>query len=267
MVGEVKQRPVCGGRDRCGKMADSVRALVHLGAYPEYFCLSCGSTENIGRRRYCSKACRLELLWRLRILATLLRALRTREATFSFNESSLTVDIRTCDSKKAYRFQYPRKKKRKPALDLFDMTDELGGLWWEKQKLTGKRYRASQFLLGCAVRNNVSARELMPQRIKHPMRIGKSLTCLRLSNSDLYSDNAREAVKAAYRREALKHHPDRGGTSSSFRRVHSAYKDLLTWLEKPELRERFGVPDKWYFDGQRWKSPLQVRCRFKGQPR
>lgn len=242
-------------------MVETLTALVHVGAYPEYYCLSCGSTENIGRRRYCSKTCRLDLLWRLRILATLLRALRTREATFSFTESSLTVDIRTCDSKKAYRFEYARKKKRKPALDLYEMTDELGGLWWEREKITGKRYRASQFLLERAVRKNVSAEEVMPQRIKRPLRIGKSLTCLRLESTDLYSENAREAVKAAYRREALKHHPDRGGTSSSFRRVNNAYQELLSWLENPELRVRLGVPDKWYFDGQRWKSPLQVRWR------
>jgi hypothetical protein len=33
-------------------------------------------------------------------------------------------------------------------------------------------------------------------------------------------------VKAAYRRAALKAHPDRGGTAEQFRRVHEAYKRL-----------------------------------------
>jgi hypothetical protein len=246
------------------KTADTATALVQVGAYPDYYCLSCGATENIGRRRYCSKECRLDLLWRLRILATLLRALRTREATFSFTQTSLVVDIRTCDSRKAYRFVYERKKKRKPAVDLFEMTDELGGLWWQRQRLTGKRYRASQYLLENATKKDLVAEEVMPHRIKHPLRIGKSLTCLRLNTIDLYARNAREAVKSAYRREALKHHPDRGGSSSSFRRVSDAYREVLKWLENPELRVHLGVPDKWYFDGDRWRSPLQVRWRRAG---
>jgi hypothetical protein len=211
----------------------------------------------MGRRRYCSKECRTELVRKLDILSGLLRALEARYATFSFTDSALVLDVLTNGSKKGYRFLYKRKRKNRPAHDLYYMADELGNLWWKKQKQTGKRYRASQYLLESAARCSIPPASLKPLEIKSPVRVGKSLVCLNLTREDLNSHKAHRAVKSAYRREAMKHHPDRGGNSASFRKVNNAYEELLNWLETPELRTRRGIPGKWFFDGKKWKSPLR----------
>ncbi|MBN2467104.1 MAG: J domain-containing protein [Deltaproteobacteria bacterium] len=219
-------------------------------------CLSCGSTEDLGRRRYCTPPCRQELIRKLKILTGLLRALHTRYATFSFTESALVLDLITYGSKRVYRFLYQRTWGRKPAQDLFDMTDGLGNVWWENKKRTGKRYRATQYLLEKAFAGHIPSESLVPVEINHPHRVSKPLHCLKLTGDDLSSSRAHEAVKSAYRREALKKHPDCGGDSASFRKINQAYQDLLTWLQAPELRKRKGLPEKWFFDGTRWIPPL-----------
>jgi len=224
---------------------------------PLYQCFSCGTTENIGKRRYCSKECRTELLRRLEIMSGLLRALEARYASFSFTDSALVLDVLTNGSKKGYRFLYKRKRNSRPAHDLYHMADELGSQWWEKQKQTGKRYRASRHVFESAAQSTIPFALVTPLEIKSPLRIGKSRMCLKLRHEDLNSQNSRRTVKSAYRREALKHHPDRGGKSASFRKVNTAYEELLQWLEAPELRTRRGIPGKWFFDGKTWKSPLR----------
>jgi len=224
-----------------------------------YQCLACGTTEGIGRKKYCSKECRRELLHRLEILTGLLRALGTKYAAFSFTESKLILDILTNDSKRVSRFLYKRTLCRKPAQDVYDMADELGNLWWEKKRLTGKRYRATQYLLEMATENSIAPNLVTPLEIKRPIRIGKSLTHLKLTNEDLISCKAHNAIKSAYRKEALKHHPDCGGDSASFRKINSAYQNLVDWLKTPALRIRRGIPGKWYFDGRKWKPPLSVK--------
>ena len=224
-----------------------------------YQCFSCGTNENMGRKRYCSKECRTELLRRLDILSGLLRALEARYASFSFNESTLVLDVLTNGSKKGYRFLCKRKRKNRPAHDLYHMADELGNLWWEKQKQTGKRYRASRYLLESAAKHIIPPASVTPLEIKSPVRVGKSLVSLKLTREDLNSRKAHMAVKSAYRREALKYHPDRGGNSASFRKVNNAYEELLNWLEAPELRTRRGIPGKWFFDGKKWNPPLRVQ--------
>ena len=201
----------------------------------------------------------MELLRRLDILSGLLRALEARYASFSFNESALVLDVVTNGSRKGYRFLYERKCRKRPAHDLYTMADELGNMWWEKQKQTGKRYRASRYLLESAAKYIIPPASVTPLEIKSPVRVGKFLVCLKLTREDLNSHKAPMAVKSAYRREALKHHPDRGGNSASFRKVKSAYEEILNWLEAPELRTRQGIPGKWFFDGKKWKTPLRVQ--------
>ena len=78
-------------------------------------CPSCGTSEILGRRRYCSQECRQQLCRRLHILSGLLRALGTRYATFSFTESSLILDIKPHGSKKVYRFMHYRSHKQNPS--------------------------------------------------------------------------------------------------------------------------------------------------------
>ncbi len=52
-------------------------------------CLSCGTSENMGRRRYCSVECRQRLRHQLNVRTGLLRVLNTRYATFYFTEEML----------------------------------------------------------------------------------------------------------------------------------------------------------------------------------
>jgi len=227
-------------------------------------CLSCGTTENMGRKRYCSRECQRVLFHRLDILTSLLRALSTKYAAFYFTETNLILELLPFDSNRVYRFLYERTHGRMPAQDLFDMTDSLGKVWWEKKRITGKRYRASQYLLGKALNNNITSDTVVPIEIKRPIRIGRHLKHLNLTNDDLNSHNPREAVKSAYRREALKNHPDCGGDSKSFRKINHAYQEVVNWLNAPELRKRRGIPGKWCFDGTRWITPLRASKKTGG---
>jgi hypothetical protein len=68
-------------------------------------------------------------------------------------------------------------------------------------------------------------------------------------------------IKTAYRQQALKHHPDHGGDAASFRKIHQAYEELLTWAENPSFVRRRGFPDKWFYDSttNRWVQPTPHR--------
>jgi hypothetical protein len=87
----------------------------------------------------------------------------------------------------------------------------------------------------------------------------RNLTCLQLKKDDLLQAREPERlIKAAYRKAAIKHHPDQGGDSETFRLVHTAYQDLLRWLNKPSYQSRKGVPGQWsYLAGRsNWLTPL-----------
>ena len=219
-------------------------------------CLSCGTLQISGRRRYCSKDCRQQLFRRLHILAGLLRALGTKYATFSFTDFFLVLDIKPQGSKNVYRFVHQRSLKQKPSQALFYMTDELGNVWWDNKKKTGKRYQASQQVFNRATKKNIDSDLVIPIEIKSPTRMNKFLASLNLTKHDLESNGAKKTIKSAYRKKALKYHPDRGGDAASFRKINSAYQALINWLKSPDLRIRRGIPGKWCFDGKKWTSPL-----------
>jgi len=221
-------------------------------------CLSCGDKKVIGRRRYCSPECRQQLFRRLHILTGLLRALETKCATFFFTDSSLILDIKPKGSNKVYRFLYQRSQRQKPSQALYYLIDELGSIWWDNKKRTGKRYQASQQVLNRAIKDNISPESVIPVEIKSPARVKKFLVSLDLTHNDLQSNRATQTVKSAYRKQALKHHPDRGGNSDEFRKINNAYHELINWLKSPTFQVRKGIPGKWYFDGKKWKTPLPV---------
>jgi len=224
-------------------------------------CPSCGTSDILGRRRYCSQECRQQLFRRLHILSGLLRALGTQYATFSFTNSSLILDIKPQGSKRVYRFMYHRLHKQKPSQALYHFTDELGNVWWDKKNRTGKRYQASQQVLNMAIKDTICLDAVIPFEVKSPIRVKKFLASLRLTHKDLQSDHAHQIVKSAYRKQAFNHHPDRGGNSATFRKINSDYKKVINWLKSPVLQIHKGIPGKWYFDGKKWKTPLSFFVR------
>ncbi len=88
-----------------------------------------------------------------------------------------------------------------------------------------------------------------------------SLIRLKLGKSVLNSPELFRVIKTAYRQQALKHHPDRGGDADSFRKIHQAYEELLNWAENPSFVRRRGFPDKWFYDSttNRWVQPTPHR--------
>jgi hypothetical protein len=166
------------------------------------------------------------------------------------------LDIKPQGSKKVYRFIWHRSHQQNPSQALRHLTDELGNVWWNKKNQTGKRYQASQTVLSMAVKDTIPSDEVIPREIKRPKRIKIFLTSLKLTHQDLRSVHAYKTVKSAYRKQALNHHPDRGGTSKAFRKLNSDYQEVINWLKSPVLQIHRGIPGKWYFDGKKWKTPL-----------
>ncbi|HSQ84528.1 MAG TPA: hypothetical protein VLM43_07355, partial [Desulfobacterales bacterium] len=71
-------------------------------------CLSCGTAENIGKRRYCSIGCRQRLRYTLDMRTGLLKALNTRYGAFYFTDILIIMDILPYDTKEIFSFIYPR---------------------------------------------------------------------------------------------------------------------------------------------------------------
>jgi ribosomal protein S14 len=228
-------------------------------------CLSCGTTENIGRRRYCSIDCRQRLRQKLDMRCGLLQALNTRYATFYFSDLLIIMDVLPCGHKEIRSFFYPRTPGRSPGEDFSRMSDILGETWWAEQRRTKKRYFASLHVLDMAVRNHVPPQSVKPPIVHTPAITPASLVYLNLEKSNLASPELRKIVRNAYRRQVKIHHPDLGGDAAMFRKIHQAYEDLIRWAENPNFIRHRGFPDKWFYEGDknRWiqPTPLQPQGR------
>jgi hypothetical protein len=224
-------------------------------------CLSCGTTENMRRRRYCSIECRQRLRYNLNIRTGLLRALNTRYATFYFTGSIILMDVLPYGSAELFSFIFPRSKGKKPVEDFCRMSNILGNAWWAEQRRTNKRYLASRLVLEQANSKNTDASAVKPLEIKEPVRLSKSLTFLKLSKKDLDSPQLQQVIKTAYRTQAKKHHPDQGGDTATFRKLHEAYQQIIEWAENPVFINRRGFPDKWFYYGSsnKWIQPAPIK--------
>ncbi len=220
-------------------------------------CLSCGTTENMGKRRYCSIDCRQRLRYMLDIRTGLLKALNTHYASFYFTGIMIIMDVLPYGSKEIFSFIYPRSPGEKPAEDFSKMADILGDTWWAERRRTNRKYLASRQVLEQANRNNTPTDSVKPLEIKIPTIKGTSLIRLKLGKSELNSPELQRTIKNAYRRQAKKHHPDLGGDVATFRKIHQAYEELINWSESPTFIKRRGFPDKWFYDGNknRWVQP------------
>lgn len=226
-------------------------------------CLSCGVELASPRRRYCSVDCRQKLRRYLAISTGLLKTLNARYATFYFTDVLLVLDILPYDREVVFSFIQPRSVRRTPAEDFFRMSTRLGNHWWAEKERTRKRYLASMHLLKMARRTEEAADSFRPREKVRPTVIGSSLVQLKLRREDLNSPELQRTIKSAFRRQALRHHPDRGGSTAMFRKLHAAYEQMLDWAENPTFTTSRGFPDKWFYDGRtnRWVQPMPLTGR------
>ena len=228
-------------------------------------CLSCGTRENMRRRKYCSVECRQRLRYKLQVRTGLLKALQTRYATFYFDDRVIVLDILPYGTRDIYSFLFARRPGVTPADDFNRMANILGNDWWAERRRTNKKYRASQHLLRTARPGNGDIRSVMPAAERRAAIKDQLLIQLKIERRDLDSPDLDRIVKKAYRQQALRHHPDRGGTPDAFRRLQKAYEALMDWAEHPSFTSRRGFPDKWFYDGEtnRWVQPVPV-SRVRG---
>lgn len=225
-----------------------------------HHCLSCGTSKHMGKRRYCSVKCRQNLRQKLNMKSGLFQALNTRFATFYFSEQRIILDIVPYGLKKIFRYAAERTDGHVPAYDFNKLTNHLGEEWWKISQKTNKKYLACQHVLRMAAVFPLDDGHLRPRLIRIPTVKMESLQYLGIKKADLYSRELRTIIKSAYRTQVKVHHPDVGGRSANFRKIHDAYKDLLRWAENPVFVRRRGFPDKWYYSGEtkRWVQPTSA---------
>jgi hypothetical protein len=223
-----------------------------------YRCLSCGTTEGMGRRKYCSSDCRQRLRLKLDGRMGLVQALNTRYATFYFSDLMIMMDLMPYGTTEIFSFFYPRSPGKKPADDFGDMANLLGDIWWEEKRRTNKRHLASVRVLNCAQKNVADAASVKPPSLNIYNVKKQYMAQLKLQKSDLLSPHLMQIIKSAYRQQAKIHHPDSGGDPETFRKVHQAYEEMMQWSENPTMIRRRGFPGKWFYDGgkNRWIQPI-----------
>ena len=220
-------------------------------------CLSCGEPLPTRRKKYCAIECRQKLRRTLNARTGLLKALNTRYATFYFTDAMIIMDVLPFHSKEIFSYILQRSNQRKPAEDYCRMANVLGNAWWAEKRRTNRNYLASKHILDQAQRNNTSVASVQPVLTRIPVVGGTALIQLQLGKADLDSTELPRLIKKAYREQAKKHHPDTGGTTAAFRKIHNAYQALIDWAESPTFIHRRGFPDKWFYDGERnrWVQP------------
>ena len=174
-------------------------------------CLSCGTTENIKNRRYCSIKCRQHLRQKLNMKSGLLQTLNTRYATFYFSDTMIILDIVPHGIKEIFRYVSKRTEGNNPAADFSIMTNALGNAWWAESKRTNKNYLASQHVLKLAKRCAISEGLQRPRLIRIPTIKMEVLNYLEIKKADLHSHDLSKIIKNAYRQQVKIHHPDVGG--------------------------------------------------------
>lgn len=228
---------------------------------PRRICLACGGLLPRRHRRYCSVACRQQLLAALNRRTGLLRALNTRYATFYFTDFAIIMDLLPYGMEQIFSYMLPRSLGKKPVDDFCDLSNMLGTQWWNERNRTKKRYMASQRVLDCAKRPAQPKETVIPATLAVPAVRASSLVILELCPDELTMSNLLGCIKQAYRRQAKKHHPDLGGDAQVFLKIQEAYEKLIDWSKNPTFIRRSGFPDKWLYEGasNRWIQPVVRR--------
>lgn len=224
-------------------------------------CLACGDGLPPRRRRYCSLACQQHLLASLNRRTGLLQALRTRFATFYFSDFAIMMDLLLYGVEQIHSYILPRASGSKPVEDFRHLSNLLGTLWWNEKHRTNKRYLASRHVLQQALKNEAPLDSVMPVILTIPSVKARNLIRLQLDAEDLSPADLERKIKRAYRRQAMQHHPDLGGSRETFIKIHEAYETLTQWARRPTFIHRRGFPDKWFYEGarNRWVKPIVPR--------
>jgi hypothetical protein len=237
-----------------------IKSKAILVSENKHRCFSCGTKENIDKRKYCSIRCRQNLRQKLNARSGLLQALYARYATFHFSDTMIIMDIAPAGFKEIFRFTQERVAGQKPAEEFSKMANMLGRAWWAEEQRSRKNYLASRHVLNLAQKHSAGT-FLRPKLQKVPTIRTEILKHLGMEKEDLNSTQLTKIIKNSYRQQAKIHHPDLGGHASKFRKIHAAYKELLQWSENPRFIHRRGFPDKWFYDGEnkKWIQPIAVR--------
>jgi hypothetical protein len=224
-------------------------------------CLACGADKIKGRRRYCSKECRQQILWVLSLSKGLLRVFNARYAAFSFDERTIILDVLPVWSKDISRFTYKRNSGKKPAEDLKKLILQSGKEWYHIINNNNSRSYASLFLLNKNHNGKIAPESIKPNEQLRPRfskRERESIKHLRLKMEELISDGQVSKIKTAYKRLAKIHHPDVGGDEEAFKKLNDAHQQMLSWAENPLFTSKKALVDCWSYDGAtaRWTPPL-----------
>lgn len=224
-------------------------------------CLACGQTGMEGRRRYCSKECRQQMLWVLSLSVGLLRIFNARYASFSFNRNYVILDILPTWSKDISRFIQKRTSKKKPAVDLKALILRSGREWYEIIDNKNSKSYASLFLLRKNSDKKVPMDSIKPNNRLRP-RFSKhekeSVKLLQIEFEELMSEGHIPKIKSAYKKLAKVHHPDKGGDAEKFKKLNEAHQQMLLWAKNPQFTSRKALVDCWSYDAStnRWAPPL-----------
>lgn len=227
-------------------------------------CCSCGEILTNRRRLYCSNECKQLLRRKLWLSEGLIRSLNTWFATFSWNESAITLKILPYQSDEVFCFFHSRAPSTKPAVDLGNMIEILGKKWWNEHNKSRSRYKASQAVLHQA--NRITGprefRALQEPRVQLQGVDPGKLDALLLTDYDLLLPGRKELIKKAYWTQAKISHPDSpGGNARMFIHIKKAYESLKAWAEEPKftLQKQTSLPGCWVYHGNRsqnrWAPP------------
>ena len=235
------------------------KALVRKGK--RQVCLACGAAAiPKGKRRYCSDKCKKRLDFALYISTGLVQALRARYAAFSYTVETLILDVLPSGSQVISRFVWQRNGHKRVADDLIGLVTTAGSEWYEMEEATGSSWWASKLLLEKASREDIPMSTVVPEEKQTPQFDNKTkhaLKLLKLTKEELLCSNNVEHVKAAFRKTAKEHHPDKGGASDTFIEINEAHCKLLGWAQNPKFNSRCALPNSWCYDAskKRWSPP------------
>lgn len=227
----------------------------------ERLCLACGSTPlPKTRRRYCSDKCKQRLDFALYICTGLLQALRCRYAAFSYTPAILILDVLPAGSEVISRFVWQRSTAKKVADELLQLVNHAGRKWYQKERETGSSWWASQHLLDETLQEDIPLNRVVPVSKRTPQlnkAQARALKLLKLTKEQILSENGTDSLKSAYRKKAMKHHPDKGGMRGHFVRINEAHAQLLNWAKNPKFSSHAALYNSWCYDAAkgRWTPP------------